>query len=74
MAELRLNIDDDFLDSVKGATGITKPAQLTAEALNLLKWAANEARNGRIITTADPDGSNPIKIVIPSLSNLRKNS
>lgn len=73
MAEIRLKIDDDFLASVSGSTGITKPAQLTTEAYNLLLWAANEARSGRVLISSNADGSDAKKIVIPSLERLRPN-
>jgi hypothetical protein len=71
MAEIRLNIDDKFFNDVKRAVGIEKTSQLTNEALTLIKWAANEVREGRIITTSKPDGSDVKKIVIPSLENLK---
>ncbi|MBC7886363.1 MAG: hypothetical protein H7Z13_00630 [Ferruginibacter sp.] len=71
MAEIRLNIDDGFFESLKKETGIKKTAQLTNEALNLLKWAASEIRAGRILTTSNADGSGQKKIVIPSLENAK---
>ena len=71
MPEIRLNIDDDFFNSLKKETGIDKTSQLTAEALNLLKWAASETRQGRVLLTSDADGSDIKKIVIPSLENAR---
>jgi hypothetical protein len=71
MAEIRLNIDDNFFESLKKETGINKASQLTNEALNLLKWAASEARAGRVLTTSNADGSGAKKIVIPSLENAK---
>lgn len=71
MAEIRLNIDDEFFESLKKETGIKKTSQLTNEALNLLRWAASEARAGRVLTTSNADGSASKKIVIPSLENVR---
>ncbi len=71
MAEIRLTIDDQFFNDVKRAVGIEKTSQLTNEALTLIKWAATEVREGRVITTSNPDGSDARKIVIPSLENLK---
>ncbi len=71
MAEIRLNIDDELFESLKKETGIKKTSQLTNEALNLLRWAASEARAGRVLTTSNADGTGSKKIVIPSLENVR---
>ena len=71
MAEIRLNIDDELFESLKKETGIKKTSQLTNEALNLLRWAASEARAGRVLTTSNADGTASKKIVIPSLENVR---
>ncbi len=71
MAEIRINIDDEFFESLKKETGIQKTSQLTNEALNLLKWAASETRAGRVLTTSNADGSGSRKIIIPSLENAR---
>lgn len=67
-----MNIDDNFFNALKQETGIEKTSQLTNEALNLLRWAASEVKEGRILTTSKPDGTDPRKIVIPSLENARQ--
>lgn len=65
--ELRLTVDDDFMDRLKEESGIENSTQLVSEALSLLKFAVAEARKGRVLIAADEDGENVKRIVIPSL-------
>ncbi|REG81081.1 hypothetical protein [Algoriphagus antarcticus] len=67
MAEIRLNIDDKFIEELKKETGIDKASQLTAEALTFYKWAVNEARNKRVLITTDEKGGDIKKVVMPTL-------
>ena len=71
MSEIRLNVDDSLIESLKNATGIDKTSQLTNEALNLLKWVALETKQGRVLLTSNAEGGDIHKIVIPSLQNAR---
>ena len=71
MPEVRFIIDEKLFDALKKETGIDKPSQLTNEALNLLKWAASEVKQGRVLMTANAQGGDIHKIVIPSLENAR---
>ncbi len=71
MPEIRLNIDDSLMNSLKTVTGIDKTSQLTNEALNLLKWVASETSQGRVLLTSNADGGDIQKIVIPSLQNIK---
>ncbi|NML20889.1 hypothetical protein HHL16_08390 [Pseudoflavitalea sp. G-6-1-2] len=65
--EIRLTVDDDFMDRLKEESGIENSTQLVSEALSLLKFAVAEARKGRVLISADEDGENVKRIVIPSL-------
>ena len=64
MAEIRLTVDQDFLDELKDQTGISKTSQITTEALSLLKWAVSEAQAGRQLVTVDSNGQNLKRVVI----------
>ncbi len=67
MAEIRLTIDDRFMEELKRETGIDKASQLTAEALTFYKWAVNEAKNKRVLITTDENGGDLKKVVMPTL-------
>ena len=67
MAEIRLNIDEKFLEGLKADTGIDKATQLTSEALTFLKWAVSEVKSGRVLISTDAKGGDPKKIIMPSL-------
>ena len=67
MAEIRLTIDDKFMEELKRETGIDKASQLTAEALTFYKWAVNESRNRRVLITTDEKGGDLKKVVMPTL-------
>ena len=67
MAEIRLTIDDKFIQELKKETGIDKASQLTSEALTFYRWAVNEAKNGRILITTDGKGGDLKKVVMPTL-------
>jgi hypothetical protein len=67
MAEIRLTVDEKFIDSLKQDTGIDKASQLTNDALTLLKWAVGEVKNGRVLISTDDKGGDVKKIVMPTL-------
>jgi hypothetical protein len=69
--EVRMKINDKFVDELKQQTGITSTTQLTTEAFTFLKWAVSEARKGRVIVSANEDGSEEREIVMPSLQSAK---
>jgi hypothetical protein len=67
MAEIRLTVDEKFINGLKKDTGIDKATQLTSDALTLLKWAIGEVKKGRVLITTDENGDDARKIVMPVL-------
>jgi hypothetical protein len=67
MAEIRLTVDEKFIDGLKKDTGIDKAARLTNDALTLLKWAVGEVKKGRVLISTDENGGDAKKIVMPVL-------
>ncbi len=54
MAEIRVIVDDGFLDALKQKLGNPKNTEVVQDALALLNWGADERKNGRDILSADP--------------------
>ena len=71
MAEIRLTIDEKFINGLKKDTGIDKATQLTTDALTLLKWAIIETQKGRILISTDENGGDARRIVMPALEMAR---
>jgi len=67
MAEIRLTVDEKFINGLKKDTGIDKASQLTNDALTLLKWAVSEVKKGRVLISTDEKGGDAKKIVMPTL-------
>ncbi len=71
MAEVTLTIDDNFIKSLQKDTGISKPSQLTNEALVLLRWAVSEMKQGRVLISTDSQGGNPKRVVMSALNQVK---
>lgn len=69
--EIRIKINDKFLEELKEETGISNTTQLTTEAFSFLKWAVGESKKGRVIVSENEDGSDEKEVVMPSLQNAR---
>ena len=74
MPEVRLTVDEGFMNSLKNDTGITQTTKLADEALTLFKWAVAQAKEGRILISTDQNGGNAQRIVMPSLENAKLKS
>ncbi|WP_419802913.1 hypothetical protein [Mucilaginibacter sp.] len=72
MADVRLSINQSFMDDLSSKTGVEVPSQLTADALTLFNWAVSEAKKGRILVSVDQDGQNPVKYITPTLERLKQ--
>ncbi len=70
MADVRLSVNQSFMDELKNKTGVDT-TQLTADALTLFNWAVSEAKKGKILISVDQDGKNPVKFVTPVLENIK---
>jgi hypothetical protein len=73
MADIRLSVDKDFIESLKRETGITDASQLTGEALAFYMWALSEVRAGRVLLSTDQQGGDVRKIDFPTLEKVRQN-
>lgn len=71
MAEIRLTVDEKFMNGLKKDTGVDKATQLTSDALTLLKWAVGEVKKGRVLISTDDNGEDPRRIVMPVLENAK---
>jgi len=70
MAEIRVQIADTVLDELKKTlSNVRTNTQLIEEALTILKWAAGEASQGRLILSSDVKGGEVSRLVMPSLMN-----
>lgn len=70
--EIRLNIDDDFIKNLKDKLNESKISTITTDALTILNWAADEAKNGRVILSTDKEGENVKQLAMPSLDKIPK--
>jgi hypothetical protein len=69
--EIRLNIDDDYINNLKKALGIKTASQITSDALSLLAWAVDQKKNGREIISASGDGQ-AYRLLMPSLEMVKE--
>jgi hypothetical protein len=74
MAEVRFNIDDDFLKGMQEKFGSTKTTDLMKEALTVFNWALSEKKEGRQILSADADANNLVRLATPGLDSVKQSS
>jgi hypothetical protein len=70
MAELRFQVDDDFLQNLQNKLGTAKSTDVAREALTILDWAVREKAAGRAITSSQ-DGSIRKELAMPSLDRVQ---
>lgn len=70
--EIRILVDDDFINRIMLDSGIKRGNKVVSESMQMFKWLLKEARNGRIIYSSDPDGQNVKKIITPALQHARE--
>lgn len=71
MAEIRIIIEDAFLDDLKQKLGTSKTNEVMQEALTLLDWAVDAKRHGRDIVSANAERSDFEKVLLPRLSKVK---
>ena len=74
MAEVRFNVDDDFLKNLQLNLGTTKATDVVKEALTVLNWAVNEKSKGRQILSGDPDANNLVRLATPGLDSVKSSA
>jgi len=57
MADIRVKVDDDFIEPLRELLGLKSNADVVQEALTLLNWAADETLGrDRVILSSNRDG------------------
>ena len=70
--EIRFSTDDEFINELKEMTGSTRSNVVVEEALALYRWALEQKEEGKDIFAADSNGQNPVRVVLPRLSRVKK--
>ena len=65
--EIRISVDDDFMEELLDALGEKKATNVAKTALSLLKWVTNEKKGNRVILSSTSDGENVHKLVMPGV-------
>jgi hypothetical protein len=69
VAEMRFNVDPDFLRELQRKLGLSKTTDVARTALTVLNWAADEVSQGRVILSTKADGTDVHRLVVPGLTN-----
>ena len=72
--ELRIGVDDAYIERLKKRVGYRTTTELARDALTLLDWASDESSRGRYLFAGDPDGRNPVRLALRNLDELRARS
>jgi hypothetical protein len=68
VTELRLQIDDSFLQDLRiKLRRNAKASEIVRDALTVYNWAAEERANGRFVVSMDADGGDMARLVLPAL-------
>ncbi|EPU5981151.1 hypothetical protein ACVX8N_004170 [Vibrio vulnificus] len=68
--EIRVSVDNDFLNKLQSKLKLSKSTDVTRVALSLLDWASDEAKHNRMILSASKDGQDIHRLVMKELSNI----
>ena len=71
MAEIRVTVDDQFLEELRAKLGNPKNTEIVQDALALLNWGADASKGGRDILSANRDRTDLEKVVLPRLSGIK---
>ncbi len=69
--EIRLYIDDEFMDSLKLRLNEAKATDVAKDALTLLNWAVSEVKEGRVILSADKNLKDIHRLAMPALDRVK---
>jgi len=70
MADIRVQVQDDFMNALREKLGLKSNADVVQEALTLLNWAAEEKGRHRLILSTDQGGQQVERLAMRSLSIL----
>ena len=71
--EVRLKLDDEFINEISQSTGIKKSSDIIAEALTVYHWAINQRKQNRQIYSGDSEASSYREMETPGLSRVKYN-
>ncbi|HEY9248517.1 MAG TPA: hypothetical protein VIO38_05275 [Rariglobus sp.] len=66
--EIRIQVDDKYIDELKRRIGAEKATDVAREAFTILDWATAESKQGRLILSTDKNGSAVRHLVTGSLT------
>lgn len=69
--ELRMELDDRVMSRLKDALGAKRNVDVVNNALTILNWAIREMEDDRVVFSADQDGRNIQKLMLPDLEFAR---
>jgi len=72
MADIRVQVDDAFIEALQKRLGGIKATDVVREALTLLNWASEEREHGRLILSTDRDGKDVARLAMPSLASIKE--
>ncbi|HLF73712.1 MAG TPA: hypothetical protein VI524_05175 [Anaerolineales bacterium] len=72
--EIRIHVDDEFIETLKRKLQTTKATEVAVDALTLLNWAVEEAKEGRVILSAKKDGTDIHRLAMPALNQVKPES
>ena len=68
MADIRVQVPDDFMAGLRAALGVKTNTDVVQEALTLLNWAVEEKARRRLILSTDQKGGAVERLAMKSLS------
>ncbi len=69
---IRVNIDSDYMESLKQKVRESKNTNIISEALALYSWVADKKLEGKDVFSTDSSGKEVEKIIIPGLDKLKE--
>lgn len=71
VTDIRLQVPDAVIENFQEKLSErTKPTDIARDAMTLYNWAVNERANGRVLLTANADGTDFTKLAMPSLESI----
>lgn len=68
MADIRLQIPDDVVQSIQDKIGAgVKATDIARDAVTLYYWAVQERAKGQVILSSDTEGDKMTRLAMPSI-------
>lgn len=72
MADVRFNVDTEFMDNLREKLKAKGNVAVMREAFTLLNWCVNESKNGRRIFSGTRNGEQLRELGVDSLKRIRE--